>query len=446
MPQSAPRTEAAVEVVSFGCRLNIWESAVIRERALAAGQRDTIIVNTCAVTAEAERQARQAVRRLRRQRPQARLIVTGCAAQIAPERWAEMPEVDAVLGNREKLDAATWQQPELPRLQVAPATAMRQAHQHRLQTIDGHSRAFLQVQNGCDHRCTFCVIPLGRGPSRSLPLGEVAAQLRQLQAHGYREAVLSGVDLGAWGADLPGRPTFAALLRRLFSQVRDMPRLRLSSIDPVDVDDDLIALFASEPRLMPHLHLSLQAGHDLILKRMKRRHSVADVLLLAEKLRRARADIALGADIIAGFPTEQPAMFEASLELVRRADIAWLHVFPYSPREGTPAARMPAVPAAIRRERAAALRALGRQQAEAFMRRQLGSIAEVLIELDGRGRSAHFAPVLPDRPCPARSIVRVRLERLQDGVLAGRVLDDTALPALAPVTARPTAMEIRAAT
>ncbi|MBX3499209.1 MAG: tRNA (N(6)-L-threonylcarbamoyladenosine(37)-C(2))-methylthiotransferase MtaB [Alphaproteobacteria bacterium] len=404
----------AVEVVTFGCRLNAVESEVIRAR--AAGAPDTIVVNTCAVTAEAERQARQSVRRLRRERPQARIIVTGCAAQIDPRSWAAMPEVDRVLGNVEKLSAGSYAE-DGARTQVDDIAAARQTAGHLLTDLAGHSRAFLQVQNGCDHRCTFCAIPFGRGPSRSVPAGDVVAQARALVEAGYNEVVLTGVDLTAWGHDLPGAPRLGALARRLLKLVPALPRLRLSSLDPVEIDDELLALLGEEPRLMPHLHLSVQAGDDLVLKRMKRRHLRDDVLRLVERARARRADVVFGADLIAGFPTESEAMFERTLRLIDEAGLTWLHVFPYSERPGTPASRMPPVPGDVRRARAARLRAAGARRADAFLRAQLGRTVEALIELDGTGRTAHFAPVRPSVRLPARRVVPLRV----DGVAGGHL-------------------------
>jgi threonylcarbamoyladenosine tRNA methylthiotransferase MtaB len=408
-----------VEVVTFGCRLNAVESEVIRAK--AAGARDTIVVNTCVVTAEAERQARQSVRRLRRERPEARIVVTGCAAQIDPGSWAAMPEVDRVLGNVEKLDAAAYAD-EGERTQVDDITRARETAGHLLTDLAGHSRAFLQVQNGCDHRCTFCVIPFGRGPSRSVPAGDVVAQTRALVDAGYNEVVLTGVDLTAWGRDLPGAPSLGALARRLLKLVPALPRLRLSSLDPVEIDDELLALLGDEPRLMPHLHLSVQAGDDLTLKRMKRRHLRGDILRLVERARARRPDVVFGADLIAGFPTETEAMADNTLRLIDEADLTWLHVFPYSARPGTPAARMPQVPGDIRRERAARLRAAGARRADAFLRAQIGRTVEALIELDGTGRTAHFAPVRPSVRLPARAIVPLRVEGVVDGrMVAGLV-------------------------
>ena len=329
------------EVVTLGCRLNACESEIVRDRARAAGLTDAVIVNSCAVTAEAERQTRQAIRRARRRNPEATLVVTGCAAQIDPARYAAMPEVDRVLGNREKLEAARFAPEAGPRVAVGDIMAARENAGHPVAGPEGRARAFVQVQNGCDHRCTFCVIPFGRGPSRSVPPGRIIRQLRALVENGYREAVLTGVDLGHYGRDLPGRPSLGETARRLLAAVPALERLRLSSIDPVEVDPALERLFAEEPRLMPHLHLSVQAGDDLVLKRMKRRHRRADVLALCRRLRALRPEIAFGADLIAGFPTETPAMFENTRRLVAEAGLVWLHVFPYSARAGTPAARMP---------------------------------------------------------------------------------------------------------
>jgi len=404
----------SVEVVTFGCRLNAVESEVIRAK--AAGATDTIVVNTCAVTAEAERQARQSVRKLRRERPQTRIIVTGCAAQIDPRSWAAMPEVDRVLGNVEKLSARSYAD-DGDRLQVDDIAAARETSGHLLTDLAGHSRAFLQVQNGCDHRCTFCVIPFGRGPSRSVPAGEVVAQARALVDAGYNEIVLTGVDLTAWGADLPGRPSLGALARRLLKLVPALPRLRLSSLDPVEIDDDLLALLGDDPRLMPHLHLSVQAGDDLVLKRMKRRHLRDDVLRLVERARTRRPDVVFGADLIAGFPTETEAMFDNTLRLIDEAGLTWLHVFPYSQRPGTPASRMPQVAGDVRRARAARLREVGARRAATFMRAQLGRTVEALIELDGTGRTAHFAPVRPSLRLPARAIVPLRVVGVGEGHL-----------------------------
>jgi threonylcarbamoyladenosine tRNA methylthiotransferase MtaB len=381
----------ALDVITFGCRLNAFESEVIRAEAGSAGLDDAVIVNTCAVTAEAERQARQAIRRARRERPGARLIVTGCAAQIAPERYAAMAEVDQVLGNEEKLRRESYA--AASRLLVQDILAVKETAAHLVDGFDGRARAFLQVQQGCDHRCTFCVIPLGRGNNRSVPIGDIVAQARHFVARGYREIVLTGVDIAGFGADLPGRPRLGQLARRLLALVPELQRLRLSSLDPDAIDDDLWRLVAEEPRLMPHLHLSLQSGDDLILKRMKRRHSRAVALTLCRRARDLRPDIALGADLIAGFPTESAAMFEATLAFIDEAGLDCLHIFPFSARPGTPAARMPQVPGAIVRERAARLRAAGAAALARSLSARVGTTASVLMEREGFGHSEHYAPV-----------------------------------------------------
>jgi len=414
------------EIVTFGCRLNSFESEVMRGQAAAAGLSDVVIVHTCAVTAEAERQARQAIRRVRRARPTARIVVTGCSAQIDPDGYAAMPEVDRVVGNVEKLDPTYWRglaDPGAPaaRVVVGDVMALRETAGHLVDGLDGRSRAFVQVQNGCDHRCTFCIIPYGRGPSRSVPVGEVVAQTRRLVEAGYREVVLTGVDLTSYGKDLPGRPALGQLVKRLLRLIPELPRLRLSSIDPAEIDRDLCDLVAEEPRLMPHLHLSVQAGDTLILKRMKRRHSRDDVLRLCRELRGLRPDIAFGADLIAGFPTESEAMFTSTLALVEEAELTWLHVFPFSARRGTPAARMPQLPKEVRRERAARLRAAGTHAVERYLQRQLGRPAHVLVERDSNGRTEGFAPFrfASDRP-DAGHIVTAVAERVEDGALVGR--------------------------
>jgi len=379
----------SVDILTFGCRLNAYESEVMRGHAGALA--DTIVVNTCAVTAEAERQARQAIRRAHRERPGAEIVVTGCAAQIAPDSWAAMPGVTRVLGNQEKLLAESWAPGAVSA--VSDIMAARETAAHLVTEFSGRARAFLQVQQGCDHRCTFCVIPFGRGPSRSVPMGALAGQVRALVAAGFQEIVLTGVDITSYGPDLPGAPTLGQMVRRLLALVPELARLRLSSLDPEELDDDLWRLIAEEPRLMPHLHLSLQAGSDLILKRMKRRHSRAGALATIARARALRPGIAVGADLIAGFPTEDEALFGETLDLVREAAIPFLHVFPYSERPGTPAARMPAVPRPLRRERAARLREAGREAASAFYAAQIGRHASVLAETDTAGHTEHFAPV-----------------------------------------------------
>ena len=376
-----------VQVITFGCRLNAFESEVIRRAAATAGLNGAVIVNTCAVTAEAERQARQAIRRARRQHPEARIIVTGCAVEIAPERYAGMPEVDRVLDNRAKLLAQSYRAPD-----AAPAD-LGETAAHLIDGFDGKARAFLQVQQGCDHRCTFCIIPYARGPSRSVPIGVIAEQARQLVAAGYQEIVLTGVDLTGYGADLPGKPSLGQMVRRLLSTAPELQRLRLSSLDPAEIDPELWRLIAEEPRLMPHLHLSLQAGDDLILKRMKRRHLRADAIAIARRARALRPEIGLGADLIAGFPTETEDMFRHSLDLVAACGLAFVHVFPYSPRPGTPAARMPPVPGSVIKERAARLRQAAQAALAADLRSRIGAETEVLIERPGLGRAAFYGMV-----------------------------------------------------
>jgi threonylcarbamoyladenosine tRNA methylthiotransferase MtaB len=380
-----------VDVVTFGCRLNAYESEIIRKQAAADGLSDAIVFNTCAVTGEAVRQARQAIRKARRERPGARLIVTGCAAQIDPAAFAAMPEVDLVLGNAEKSAAGAYlPQPELGRVRVNDIMSVRETAGHLipLEGIGGlkdRARAYVEVQNGCDHRCTFCIIPYGRGNSRSAAAGEVVAQVKRLAAQGYREVVLTGVDVTSWGADLPGAPTLGQLVARILKLIPELPRLRLSSIDAAEIDPDLMACLATEPRLMPYLHLSLQAGDDMILKRMKRRHSRADALKLVAAVRAVRPDTAFGADLIAGFPTETESMFENTLSLVDEAGLSFLHVFPYSPRPGTPAARMPAVAGAEVKARAARLRAAGEAALARHLQRQAGRTLMGLVERPDTG-------------------------------------------------------------
>jgi threonylcarbamoyladenosine tRNA methylthiotransferase MtaB len=394
-----------VQVLTFGCRLNAYESEVIRGH--AAVLRDTIVVNTCAVTAEAERQARQTIRRAHREHPGHKIVVTGCAVQLKPEAWANLPGVTRVLGNAEKLEAEHWAAEAGS--EVSDIMAPREMAPHLLTEFAGRSRAFVQVQQGCDHRCTFCVIPFGRGPSRSVPVGAVVAQARALVEAGYQEIVLTGVDIASYGADLPGKPTLGQLARRLLVLVPELPRLRLSSLDPAAIDEELWRLLEKQPRLMPHLHLSLQAGSDLILKRMKRRHLAGQAREVIARARAVRPKVALGADLIAGFPTENEARFAETLEFARETAIPFLHVFPYSERPGTPAARMPAVPVAVRRERAARLRDAGRANAAAFLGGLKGSEIAVLLESETEGHSEHFAPVRLTVPAGPGRIVRARV-------------------------------------
>jgi threonylcarbamoyladenosine tRNA methylthiotransferase MtaB len=378
----------SIDIVTFGCRLNAYESEVIRREAVAVGLADAVVVNTCAVTAEAVRQARQSIRRIRRERPDARIVVTGCAAQTEPELFAAMAEVDRVVGNEEKLDARLWRMNE--KVAVADIMAVKEMRPHAIDAIDGRARAFVQVQNGCDHRCTFCIIPFGRGNSRSLPVNDVVAQVRRLVDNGYREVVLTGVDITSYRS---GEARLGALVKRILREVPALARLRLSSIDSVEADSDLFDALADEPRLMPHLHLSLQAGDDLILKRMKRRHLRKDAIEFCAQVRRLRPDVAFGADIIAGFPTETEAMFARALDLVDACGLTQLHVFPFSPRPGTPAARMPQVERVLVKERARRLREKGEAALARYLAREVGARRRVLTESRALGRTEQFTPV-----------------------------------------------------
>jgi threonylcarbamoyladenosine tRNA methylthiotransferase MtaB len=401
------------EILTFGCRLNLYESEVIRGHAAALA--DTVVVNTCAVTAEAERQARQAVARLHRERPAARIVVTGCASQIAPEQWRALPGVAGVIGNAEKLDPGSWRE-GAPAV-VSDIMQAREVAAHLVTEFSGRARAFVQVQQGCDHRCTFCVIPYGRGPSRSVPVGAIVEQVRTLVRAGYNEVVLTGVDIASYGADLPGRPRLGQMVRRLLALVPELARLRLSSLDPACLDDDLWRLIEEEARLMPHLHLSLQSGAALILKRMKRRHSPEQAAEVIAAARRARPDIAIGADVIAGFPTETEALFDETLDFVRRQALPYLHVFPYSERPGTPAARMPPVPRAERRARAARLREAAAECAGRFHAAQVGRETQVLVETPQSGHTEHFAPVRLSAAHPPATLLRARITGASAGGL-----------------------------
>jgi threonylcarbamoyladenosine tRNA methylthiotransferase MtaB len=414
---------SGVQVVTFGCRLNISESEAIRRQAEAAGHRDLIVVNTCAVTAEATRQARQSIRRLKRERPDAKIVVTGCAAQIEPQSFAGMTEVSLVLGNDEKLRMGIWSQlaasnsfaaPDFglsatEKVKVADIMAVRETAVHLADAFGQHTRAFVQVQNGCDHRCTFCVIPYGRGNSRSAPMGGVVEQVQRLSEQGAKEVVLTGVDMTSYGKDLPGAPTLGHLVQALLRHVPGLPRLRLSSIDAVEVDDALREALASERRLMPHLHLSLQSGDDLILKRMKRRHSRDDAIRFCDEMRGLRPDIVFGADIIAGFPTEDDAMFERSLDIVSECGITHLHVFPYSARNGTPAARMPQLADGVIAERSVRLRALGADRLSQYLDAQVGQSLRVLTERGNMGHTEGFAAVRFAHDIAAGQIVEAHI-------------------------------------
>jgi threonylcarbamoyladenosine tRNA methylthiotransferase MtaB len=399
----------SVEVLSFGCRLNTYESEAMRGLATRAGHDGTVLVNTCAVTAEAEKQAAQAIRRIARERPGVPIVVTGCAAQIAPARWGALPGVARVIGNADKLKPEAWA-PDAPAAPVSDILAARDVAAHPVTEFTGRARALIEVQQGCDHRCTFCVIPFGRGPSRSAPMGAVVQQVRAAVAAGYQEVVLTGVDIASYGPDLPGAPTLGQMIRRLLALVPELPRLRLSSIDPAAIDDDLWRLIGEEPRLMPHLHLSLQHGADLMLKRMKRRHSRADALAVAARARALRPGLALGADLIAGFPTETEEQFAEMLALVEEAGLHFLHVFPYSERPGTPAARMPQLPVALRRDRAARLRAAGAAATQRFFAARMGQEEAVLLERPDAGHTEHFCSIRLTRGSGQRGrVLRARV-------------------------------------
>jgi threonylcarbamoyladenosine tRNA methylthiotransferase MtaB len=400
---------------TMGCRLNAYETEAMKELAASAGLKNAVVVNTCAVTAEAVRKARQDIRRLRREYPDARLIVTGCAAQTEPATFSAMPEVDAVIGNTEKMRAGTWAGlaadfiGETEAIQVDDIMSVTETAGHLIDGFGTRSRAYVQVQNGCDHRCTFCIIPYGRGNSRSVPAGVVVDQIKRLVDKGFNEVVLTGVDLTSWGADLPGEPRLGDLVMRILRLVPDLPRLRISSIDSIEVDDNLMLAIATEQRLMPHLHLSLQHGDDMILKRMKRRHLRDDAIRFSTEARALRPDMTFGADIIAGFPTETEAMFENSMALVGECDLTWLHVFPYSPRPGTPAARMPAVSGTEIKARASRLRELGQRQVERHLNSQIGKTHKVLMESPTMGRTAQFAEVRSTATFTEGSIVELRV-------------------------------------
>ena len=403
-----------IEIITFGCRLNAYESEVMRKHAADADLEGAVIVNTCAVTQESVRQARQAIRKARREHPEAKIVVTGCAAQIDPAHFAAMEEVDHIIGNHEKTEAATFRGlgcGDTERVKVNDIMSVKETAGHLIEGFGGQARAYVQVQNGCDHRCTFCIIPYGRGPSRSVPAGEVVAQVRTLVANGYAEIVLTGVDITAYGADLPGKMTLGKLVTKILKLVPELTRLRLSSIDSVEVDDALLKAIAEEERLMPHLHLSLQAGDDLTLKRMKRRHFRADAVSFCEQVRRLRPDMVFGADLIAGFPPESDAMFAGSLSLVDDCGLTFLHVFPFSARPGTPAARMRQLHGAVIAERAAALRKRGAAALRRHLENAKGRHIQVLMESVGRGRAGDFTPVAIEAPAAG--------PKLLDAVVSG---------------------------
>ncbi|QIE41484.1 tRNA (N(6)-L-threonylcarbamoyladenosine(37)-C(2))-methylthiotransferase MtaB [Rhodobacteraceae bacterium SC52] len=401
---------------THGCRLNAYETEAMKAMADDAGLTGAVIINTCAVTAEAVRKARQDIRRARRENPDARIIVTGCAAQTDPESFAAMAEVDQVIGNSEKMAPGTWEGlagrdwiGQTEKIQVDDIMSVRETAGHLIDGFGTRSRAYVQVQNGCDHRCTFCIIPFGRGNSRSVPAGVVVDQIKRLVQRGYNEVVLTGVDLTSWGADLPATPRLGDLVRRILTLVPDLPRLRISSIDSIEADPALMEAIATEPRLMPHLHLSLQAGDNMILKRMKRRHLRDDAIAFCEEARALRPDMTFGADLIAGFPTETEAMFDNSLRLVEECHLTWLHVFPYSPRPGTPAAKMPQVGGVAIKDRAARLRAAGTAAVAAHLAAQVGRTHDILMEAPTLGRTRQFAEVSFNTPQPEGQIVTARI-------------------------------------
>ena len=419
-----PSADQRVQTITLGCRLNIAESEAIRLKLDASGHTDPlIVVNSCAVTAEAVRSTRRTIRRAKRDNPDARLVVTGCAAQIDPASFGAMDEVDLVLGNREKGDVSSFLAPSLlaptpAKIHVTDIMQVADTAPQLAAAFAEHARAFVEVQNGCDHRCTFCIIPFGRGNSRSVPAGAVIEQIQQLVDRGHKEIVLTGVDVTSYGHDLPGQPSLGHLIERILTHVSGMERLRLSSLDSIEIDDRMFALMTQEPRLMPHLHLSLQAGDNMILKRMKRRHSREQAIAMVERLKSARNDIAIGADIIAGFPTETDAMFANSLKLVEECDIVYGHIFPYSPREGTPAARMPQVPAPIIKQRAAALREACEKRKGDFMTSLVGTTQKLLVERDGMtGHAENFAPIRLENSAQPGHIATVTIKNIEKGTL-----------------------------
>jgi threonylcarbamoyladenosine tRNA methylthiotransferase MtaB len=411
------------EVISFGCRLNIYESEVIKKQALVAGLQDALIFNSCAVTKESERQLRQAIRRKHRQSPEKKIIVTGCAVQIRPEFYAKMPEITQIIGNQEKLESASYSQNE--KVLVDDIMQLKETASHMVSSFDGKARAFVQVQNGCNHRCTFCIIPYGRGNSRSVPIGQITEQIKELVNNGFKEVVITGVDITDYGLDLPGKPRLGQMLRRLLNLVPDLPRLRLSSVDVAEIDDDLLELIKNEPRLMPHFHISLQAGDDMILKRMKRRHKRQDVIDFCNQVRQYRPNASFGADIIAGFPTETDEMFENSKLLIKEAGLSLLHVFPYSAREGTPAARIPddkQIPKEIRKARAKILRLAGMQELQKYQQSFIGKTLLIIVETDEIGRSEEFLKVQVDKKSPAGEIVQVKIINVENDTLVGELI------------------------
>lgn len=411
------------QVITFGCRLNIYESEIIKQNLAASNMDNVVVFNTCAVTKEAEKQARQAIRKLKKTDPTKKIIVTGCAAQNTPEMFATMPEVDKVLGNEEKLSPQYYNF-DSERILVNDIMSIKETANHLVTSFEGRARAFLQVQNGCNHRCTFCIIPYGRGNSRSVPIGSITQQVKLLISQGFKEIVFTGVDATSYGSDLPGAPTYAQMIKRVLSQVSDLQRLRLSSIDVAEIDDELFHLMAYEKRLMPHFHISLQAGDDMILKRMKRRHNRQQVIDFCHKLRALRPEVSYGADIIAGFPTETDEMFENTRKLISESAIQYLHVFPYSPREGTPAARMPQVPLKIRKERAAILRAEGDKELMKFYQQHLNQEIVLLVENNNMAHTENFIPVRLKTDYLSGRILKAKLTNYNDKYMEAEICAD----------------------
>ncbi|WP_082068679.1 tRNA (N(6)-L-threonylcarbamoyladenosine(37)-C(2))-methylthiotransferase MtaB [Rickettsia argasii] len=404
------------DVVTFGCRLNIYESEIIRKNLELSGIDNVAIFNTCAVTKAAEKQARQAIRKAKKNNPDLKIIVTGCSAQTSPQMYGNMPEVDKVIGNEEKLLPNYYQITDT-KITVNDIMSVKETASHLVSSFDGKSRAFIQVQNGCDHFCTFCIIPYGRGKSRSVAIGAIAEQVKHLVLNGFKEVVFTGVDVTAYGSDLPGSPTFAQMIKRVLNLVPELKRLRLSSIDVAEIDDELFELIAYSERIMPHFHISLQAGDDMILKRMKRRHNRANVIEFCRKLRAIRPEVSFGADIIAGFPTETPEMFENTRKLISEAELQYLHVFPYSEREGTPAARMPQVPKNIRKERAEILRQEGQNQLTEFFKKHIGQKVELLVENNNIAHTENFIPVKLDKPLEIGQIFKAKLVGIEENYM-----------------------------
>lgn len=404
------------EVITFGCRLNIYESEIIKNNLESSGLDNVAVFNTCTVTKEAERQAKQSIRNYRKNNPDSKIIVTGCAVQANPDNFKDMNEIDKIIGNEEKLHEKYYQFGE-EKIIVNDIMSIKETSHHLVQHFDGKSRAFIQVQNGCDHRCTFCIIPYGRGNSRSVPIGSIVDQVRLLVKEGYKEVVLTGVDVTSYGPDLPGSPTFPQMIRRLLMSVPELERLRLSSIDVAEIDDDLFDLMANEKRLMPHFHISLQSGDNMILKRMKRRHNRDQIIEYCHNMKKLRPEVAFGADIIAGFPTENEEMFENTRKIIAEAGIQYLHIFPYSARENTPAARMPQIPQKTRKERARILREEGEKQMQKLLENSVGSEAKILVESDNMGRTENFIQVKLNGDFQPGSIISGKLESIDGNMM-----------------------------